>query len=58
MGRRSRPMDLIMKKDKCTNPEKKDCNEEATRTHLLVEKNWDESEYPMCDECYESWCYD
>ena len=43
---------------KCTNPENKDCDKEAKRTHRLVEKDFTEKEYPMCNECYESWCYD
>ena len=41
--------------DKCTNPEKKDCDKEAERTHILIEKDDTEKEYPMCDDCYETW---
>ena len=44
--------------DKCTNPEKEDCENEAVKTHRLVEKDDKEKEYPMCYECFESWCYD
>ena len=44
--------------EKCKNPENKDCDKEAKRTHRLVEKDDTEKEYPMCNECYESWCYD
>ena len=44
--------------EKCKNPEKKDCDKDAQRTHRLVEKVENEKEYPMCDEWYESWCYD
>ena len=44
--------------EKCKNPENKDCDNEAERTHRLVEKEDNEKDYPMCNECYESWCYD
>ena len=44
--------------EKCKNPENKDCDNEVERTHRLVEKDDNEKDYPMCNECYESWCYD
>ena len=39
--------------EKCKNPENKDCDNEAERTHRLVEKDDNEKDYPMCNECYE-----
>ena len=33
--------------EKCINPEKKDCDKEAERTHILIEKDDTEKEYPM-----------
>jgi len=40
---------------KCNNPEKLDCHNLADRTHILIEKDNSEKEYPMCNECYQSW---
>ncbi len=39
---------------KCSNPEK-DCNKLAYKTHLLLDKDNLEREYPMCNKCYETW---
>ena len=44
-----------MEKEKCKNPEKKECKKSAERTHILIEKDDTEKEYPMCYECYETW---
>jgi len=38
----------------CTNPEKK-CNQKAEKSHILLDKDNFDKEYPMCDECYETW---
>ena len=53
MGYNNNPIDTII--EECNNPEKLSCKNEAKRTHRLIDKNDNEKEYHMCNECYETW---